>query len=47
MAKEDMSDSSAKELIKEEQEKLRLKEKIKREREKARQRAQRYISIRF
>ena len=47
MAKKDKSDSSVKELSKEEQEKLRLKEKIKREREKARQRGQRYIPIRI
>ncbi|MHA2316034.1 MAG: hypothetical protein ACXACF_12320 [Candidatus Hermodarchaeia archaeon] len=47
MAMKDTSDSSDKELTKEEQEKLRLKEKIKREREKARQRAIRYISIRI
>lgn len=43
----DTSDSSDKELTKEEQEKLRLKEKIKREREKARQRVIRYIPIRI
>ncbi|MDO8123164.1 MAG: hypothetical protein Q6364_02145 [Candidatus Hermodarchaeota archaeon] len=47
MANKEKSDSSGKELTKEEQEKLRLEEKIKREREKARQRAQRYIPIRI
>jgi hypothetical protein len=47
MANKEKSDSSDKELTKEEQEKIRLKEKIKRERDKARQRAQRYIPLRI